>query len=1105
MLLSRTQETIVRTLTLSLLSFVLLVTISADAAFTGTDLILPAVGRVDGNGGSRFFTTVWVTNPGAQSASFQMQFIASGQTPPAPVSVTDSLAPGTTKTYENIAETVFAARGLLGAVRFHSDQPLLVSARIYNQYDGATERDSAGQFMSAVPATFGVERGERAHLQGARSTADYRYNIFFAETGGGASTARVTVVDVGGVALQSTIVTLLPYEQRVIALASLIGTQMLADGTVLIEAIEGSGRMYAVGSLVSNGSQDGSLFEMRFPDRLLGDSVEVTAGTGLEKTQSNGATVLGIAAAGVTTAMLANESVTRAKLAPNAAVLRLNGASGEVDLVGGSGVTVGRTGNNVTISATGVAGATGPTGPAGATGATGLQGPQGTAGPAGAIGPTGPMGATGATGATGPGGATGATGAQGLTGATGATGPQGPVGATGPAGATGSTGAQGSQGIPGAPGATGATGATGPAGAKGLRWRDAWNSATVYVTDDAVSHNGSSFISLIDANQNVTPGTNPAAWSLLAESATLVGEPAGGDLSGTFPNPTIAPTAGANVVAAVNASSSTVNDARLSSNVALKSAANVWSASNTFQNGLSANGALVTNVATPGVGTDAANKTYVDNAVNSGWTLTGNTVAAGNVLGSTNSQSLVFVTSNTQRMRIQPNGQIVVNSTALAPTGSPFTSHADSGSAVDAIATDFAHGVSGTASGLGNGVFASHTSNGTAILGVIASGIGLNSIGVEGRNAGAGSAGVFNVTNASNDSAALTAATNSSSQGLAARFTSSNASNIGSTLSATHLGAGIAAVLNNAGTGPAMGTAVTNPSNSSTAFTAVTQGTGSAADIRSALTTNSAATLRVTQSGVGIAASITTQSSASTLPTLNVFQSSTSTDLNAMAVRAFSSSLFGGKFESSLPSNNARALVGLYNGGATSFNGVGVHGRAIAAAGFGIGVLGEGDSFGVFAQGNLGATGAKTFLIDHPLDPENRYLRHYSMESPEVLNVYRGNVILDANGEGIVTLPDYFDAININVTYQLTAIGAAAPELHVQSEVDASRQFKVAGGKAGMKVSWVVYGERNDLVMRQPGMRDVEIEKQGEARGRYLVPSLYGAAEESRIFATQKE
>lgn len=968
-----------RKLTFSLVTLVLMMPFSASAAFSGTDLILPAVGRLDGVGGSRFFTTVWITNPGTQAATFQMEFVAAGQAQTTSRIVTESLAPGAMRTYENIAETLFGASGTLGAARFRSEQKLLVSARIYNQYAGSGERDSTGQFMSAVPANFGLERGEQAHLQGARSTDDFRYNIFFVETSGGTTTSRITVIDGAGVAIHTSILSLLPYEQRFVSLTSLIGSQSLVDGNVLIESLDGTGRLYAVGSLVSNGTQDGSLFEMRFPDRLLGEAV----------------------------------------------------------------------------------GPTGPTGPAGPAGAAGPRGPQGVAGPAGATGAQGPIGPAGAT------------GAQGLPGANGAQGLPGP------------------QGVPGA---------AGPAGPKGLQWRDAWSAATVYAIDDAVRHEGSSYISLVDANQNVEPGTNATSWSLLAEAATLLGEAAGGDLAGSFPSPTIAVSAGTNVVAAVNASSSTITDARLSSNVPLKSAANVWSSANTFQNGLSASASRITDVAEPTATTDAATKAYVDDAVNDGWGLTGNTVALGNVLGSVNAQSLVFVTSNLPRLRIQPNGQIVVNSSSLAPIGNALTSHSDGGAALEGIATDFAAGVKGSATGLGEGVLGVH-SNGTAVKGIV-SGIGLNGVGVLGVNTGMGQAGAFQITNPASDSAALSAVTNSASMGQAAAFGIVNASNIGSVLESTHMGVGTAGQFSNSGTGRALQASVTNASNSSTALTGVTNGTGSAGEFRSTGSTIGAPTLRVAQFGTGIAASVFSNHSAGTLAALSVGQNSTSTDPGAMAVSAFSSTPFSGKFEATGTAANARALSGIYNGGSTNFNGVGVYGRAIAAATFGIGVVGEGNSFGVFAQGNLGASGTKTFLIDHPLDPENRFLKHYSMESPEVLNVYRGNVVLDANGEGVVTLPDYFDAINTNVTYQLTAIGGAAPGLHVLEEIDATRQFKIAGGKGGMKVSWVVYGERNDPIMRQPGMRDVEIEKRGEERGRYLVPALYGAGEEAKIFGT---
>jgi len=44
------------------------------AGFAGTDLILPAVGHINGVGGSHFYTTVWITNP---SSTEQADFEAS--------------------------------------------------------------------------------------------------------------------------------------------------------------------------------------------------------------------------------------------------------------------------------------------------------------------------------------------------------------------------------------------------------------------------------------------------------------------------------------------------------------------------------------------------------------------------------------------------------------------------------------------------------------------------------------------------------------------------------------------------------------------------------------------------------------------------------------------------------------------------------------------------------------------------------------------------------------------------------------------------------------------------------------------------------------------
>jgi hypothetical protein len=112
------------------------------------------------------------------------------------------------------------------------------------------------------------------------------------------------------------------------------------------------------------------------------------------------------------------------------------------------------------------------------------------------------------------------------------------------------------------------------------------------------------------------------------------------------------------------------------------------------------------------------------------------------------------------------------------------------------------------------------------------------------------------------------------------------------------------------------------------------------------------------------------------------------------------------------------------------------------------------------------------YQIDHPLDP-TKYLNHSTVNSPEMLNVYSGNVALDGTGAATVTLPDYFEAINTDYRYHLTAIGAAMPNLHVATEISGNA-FSIEGGVAGGKVSWQVTGVRNDQYAIDNPLPDVE-------------------------------
>ncbi|HEY3290680.1 MAG TPA: hypothetical protein VGK87_11185, partial [Anaerolineae bacterium] len=213
-----------------------------------------------------------------------------------------------------------------------------------------------------------------------------------------------------------------------------------------------------------------------------------------------------------------------------------------------------------------------------------------------------------------------------------------------------------------------------------------------------------------------------------------------------------------------------------------------------------------------------------------------------------------------------------------------------------------------------------------------------------------------------------------------------------------------------------------------------------------------------------------------------------------------------GVFAESRSSTRAAALVTNWSSGdgldADSSNGIGLYASSnnIGVETYNItsftdarlATLGYAGDFAgnVRIVGNLSTTGAKNFIMDDPLDPANKTLKHAAIESPNVLNFYNGSVTLDAKGEATVQLPDYFNAINKDYQYQLTSIGAPGPNLYIAEKITGNH-FRIAGGVPGAEVSWQVTGVRNDPWAAQHPYQPVE-NKPAAERGSYLYPQGYG-------------
>jgi hypothetical protein len=134
-------------------------------------------------------------------------------------------------------------------------------------------------------------------------------------------------------------------------------------------------------------------------------------------------------------------------------------------------------------------------------------------------------------------------------------------------------------------------------------------------------------------------------------------------------------------------------------------------------------------------------------------------------------------------------------------------------------------------------------------------------------------------------------------------------------------------------------------------------------------------------------------------------------------------------------------------------------------------------------NGGLQVIGPKFFKIDHPLDPENKYLFHSCIESPDMMNVYNGNAMTDEQGYATIQLPDYFEALNTDYRYQLTCMGQFAQAI-VSKKIE-NNIFVIQTDKPNVEVSWQVTGIRNDPAS-QRGQFKVEMEKEPELKGTRL-------------------
>ncbi|HED64837.1 MAG TPA: collagen-like protein [Planctomycetes bacterium] len=141
---------------------------------------------------------------------------------------------------------------------------------------------------------------------------------------------------------------------------------------------------------------------------------------------------------------------------------------------------------------------------------------------------------------------------------------------------------------------------------------------------------------------------------------------------------------------------------------------------------------------------------------------------------------------------------------------------------------------------------------------------------------------------------------------------------------------------------------------------------------------------------------------------------------------------------------------------------IGVKGKGVTGVrgdGANFGVVGSGGVMGIFAQGNLGASGTKSFIQPNPLDP-SQVVRFVCLEGNESGTYFRGTAKL-VNGVARIPVPEDFRLVSdsTGLTVQVTAHGPAMlwterpnlQEVIVHGDRDVEFDYFVNGVRRGFE------------------------------------------------------
>ena len=172
---------------------------AVEALSPGFDVLVPAVARGAGVGGSLWVTSLTVSNAGSDAATVTVQWLVRDQANLEPTSFDLELAAGETASFDDVLASEFGLDAGKGALRIVADQPVVALASILNRAVGS----EFGQGFEAIPTAAALRPRDQPTVLGIVDGSSHRTNLFLVDATGAGSSATVHLLALDGTTLAS--------------------------------------------------------------------------------------------------------------------------------------------------------------------------------------------------------------------------------------------------------------------------------------------------------------------------------------------------------------------------------------------------------------------------------------------------------------------------------------------------------------------------------------------------------------------------------------------------------------------------------------------------------------------------------------------------------------------------------------------------------------------------------------------------------------------------------------------------------------------------------------------------------------------------------------